>query len=148
MRKALPSSRVTAHEKFGTASVKIAGVTIDVVTARRETYPRPGALPRIEPSTIDDDLRRRDFTINAMAVRLDGDRRSSIPSGGLSDLQQQTVRVLHARSFEDDATRIYRALRYATRLGFRLDPETALFLEQASRSSRRSAARGFVANSS
>src|SRR5262245_1082941 len=86
VRQALPSSTVIAHAKFGTASVKIAGTTIDVVTARRETYPRPGALPRVEPSTIDVDLRRRDFTINAMAVRLDAPAVILDPTAGLADL--------------------------------------------------------------
>jgi tRNA nucleotidyltransferase (CCA-adding enzyme) len=116
--------RVTVHDRFGTATVHYAGAHVDVATARTETYRAPAALPDVAPaSAIEDDLRRRDFTINAMAI--------SVPNGDLVDpfdgrahLEEEIVRVLHERSFEDDPTRIFRAARYEARLGFRMDPKT------------------------
>lgn len=116
---------VTVHGRFGTATVHYdTGAHVDVATARTETYAAPAALPDVAPaSSIDDDLRRRDFTINAMAIAL--------PSGDLVDLfrgqqhlRDRLVWVLHERSFVDDPTRIFRAARYETRLDFRMDPKT------------------------
>ena len=100
--------------------------TLDLITARKETYEHPGALPTIKPSTIEDDIRRRDFTINAMAIRLDGDHFGELfdPLDGQNDLEQKLIRVLHPRSFIDDPTRIFRALRYEQRHTFNLEPET------------------------
>ncbi len=102
-------------------------LTIDIATARTETYPRPGALPRVATSaTIDQDLLRRDFTINALALRLNGPDRGALldPAGGRADLDARLVRTLHPRSFRDDPTRIFRAVRYARRLGFQLEART------------------------
>ncbi|MGE5274567.1 MAG: CCA tRNA nucleotidyltransferase [Verrucomicrobiota bacterium] len=117
---------VTAHGRFGTAAVRFPdGRRIDVVTARRETYPAPAALPDVEAGTIEDDLARRDFTVNAMAVSLGVDfGRLVDPHRGREDLDARVIRVLHPRSFVDDPTRIFRAVRYESRLGFRMDSET------------------------
>ncbi len=116
------------HDAFGTAVVEYGnGQRVDVVTARRERYAAPAALPTVEPSTIHDDLFRRDFTINAMAAALAGSEAGSLvdPFGGRRDLEAKTIRVLHDRSFVDDPTRIFRALRYANRYGFELNEHTA-----------------------
>lgn len=127
-RTALPGTKLVAHARFGTASMTIAHARIDVATARSETYARPGALPRVRPAGIDEDLRRRDFSVNAIALRLDGEPALLDPCGGIADLAARRLRVLHDRAFADDATRIFRALRYAARLGFALDAHTATLL--------------------
>jgi tRNA nucleotidyltransferase (CCA-adding enzyme) len=119
-------ARVVAHEAFRTAVVTAADVRFDLVTARREVYPAPGALPVVTPATLADDLARRDFTINAMALTAAGPAAGTLidPHGGRADLAAGVLRVLHERSFQDDATRLWRAGRYVARLGLRLDPET------------------------
>jgi tRNA nucleotidyltransferase (CCA-adding enzyme) len=117
---------VTAHGRFGTAVVRFPdGRHWDVVTARRETYSEPAVLPDVEAGTIEEDLARRDFTVNAIAASL-GDDFGHLrdPHGGQADLEDRTIRVLHDRSFVDDPTRIFRAIRYENRLGFRMDDET------------------------
>jgi tRNA nucleotidyltransferase (CCA-adding enzyme) len=122
---------LVTHGAFGTAVVAYGdGEHVDVVTARRETYPAPAALPVVAPGTIDDDLRRRDFTVNAMARSLP-DERLIDPCGGERDLGEGTIRVLHERSFVDDPTRIFRAIRYESRLGFRMDGETERLAREA-----------------
>jgi tRNA nucleotidyltransferase (CCA-adding enzyme) len=128
LRRALPDARITTHERFRTGSLKVEGVTIDVATTRTETYERPGALPRVAPASIVEDLWRRDFSVNALAVSIDKPGGIIDPTDGLADLEAGRIRVLHERSFEDDPTRIYRALRYAGRLGFALEPRTASLL--------------------
>jgi tRNA nucleotidyltransferase (CCA-adding enzyme) len=120
-----------AHEQFGTASVDLDGVRIDIAMARTETYPSPGALPEVHPATLAEDLGRRDFTINAMAVALDGAGELIDPHGGEADLEAGLLRVLHERSFIDDPTRALRAARYAARFGFSLDPGTERLLRAA-----------------
>ena len=117
---------VTAHGRFGTAVVRFPdGRHWDVVTARRETYAEPAALPDVEAGTIEEDLARRDFTVNAIAASLGDDfGRLRDPHDGLADIEAGTIRVLHGRSFVDDPTRIFRAIRYENRLGFRMDDET------------------------
>ena len=120
--------RLQAHVKFGTAVVLYGdGERVDVVTARTEFYDAPAALPAIEHATIREDLFRRDFTINAMAVSLKGDDFGRLvdPFSGRRDLETGTVRVLHNLSFIDDPTRIFRAIRYENRYGFRMDEHTA-----------------------
>lgn len=126
------SDRVTIHPRFGTAKFQRGDITIDVVTARSETYARPGALPTVKPDTIRDDLFRRDFTINAMAIEL-------MPASigrlldyfyGIKDLQRGLIRILHNRSFIDDATRMLRAVRYEQRLGFKLEDDTERLLKR------------------
>lgn len=119
------AARLVTHPRFGTASLSTQTGRVDVITARRERYPHPGALPVIEPSTIDDDLARRDFTIHAMAIRL-WPRPAVLldPFGGRADLEARLIRVLHENSFRDDATRALRAFRYAARLDFRVESHT------------------------
>ena len=119
--------RVRAHRKFGTAVVLYGdNKRIDVVTARTEFYDAPAALPSVEHATIREDLFRRDFTINAMAVSLKGDDFGRLvdPFHGRRDLEAKTIRVLHNLSFIDDPTRIFRAIRYESRYGFRMDDHT------------------------
>lgn len=118
---------VTGESRFGTAKVEAAGVAIDVASARRERYERPGALPSVEPGSVDDDLARRDFTINAMAVALH-EREFGLlldPCGGRRDMDARLLRSLHDASFRDDATRMLRGVRYAVRLEFAFEPGTA-----------------------
>ena len=123
------------HERFGTATVPFPGARqLDVAGARRETYAKPGALPRVEPAPIEEDLGRRDFTINAMALELEPGRRLLDPFGGKADLERRVVRMLHSDSPIDDPTRAFRAARYANRLDFRVDPGTRAWIAQASRS--------------
>ena len=114
------------RSQFGTAKLRVDGVSLDLVMARRETYAAPGALPTVEPGSLADDLARRDFSINAMAVSLSAESWGDLtdPFDGAGDLERRGVRVLHPLSFRDDATRLFRAARYAGRLGFRLEPET------------------------
>jgi tRNA nucleotidyltransferase (CCA-adding enzyme) len=114
------------HERFGTATVRAGDLAFDLATTRRETYDEPGALPRVREAPLDEDLGRRDFTINAMAVGLTGDDLGHLydPCGGLRDLEEGVIRVLHDGSFVDDPTRLLRAVRYEARLGFRMDAAT------------------------
>jgi tRNA nucleotidyltransferase (CCA-adding enzyme) len=119
--------RVRAHSKFGTAVVVYGEEQrIDVVTARTEFYDAPAALPSVEHATIREDLFRRDFTINAMAVSLKGEDFGRLvdPFHGRRDLEAKRIRVLHNLSFIDDPTRIFRAIRYESRYGFRMDEHT------------------------
>jgi tRNA nucleotidyltransferase (CCA-adding enzyme) len=124
VRAAFPHERITTHARFRTASVIVDGTHIDISTARRERYERPGALPDIERASIEEDLLRRDFSINAMALRLTGEAALLDPCEGLADLGRGAIRVLHDASFQDDATRILRACRYAARLGFQVESAT------------------------
>jgi tRNA nucleotidyltransferase (CCA-adding enzyme) len=132
--------QLTPHTKFRTAVWHIPESSdqppesLDLITARSEKYEHAGALPTVNPSTIDDDLRRRDFTINAMAARLDGKHFGKLidPIGGQSDLEQKLIRVLHPRSFIDDPTRIFRAIRYEGRYSFTIEPETLKLIDPES----------------
>src|SRR5205814_267809 len=96
------------------------GSKLDVVTAREETYRSPAALPDVFPSNISTDLKRRDFSINAMALWVNQDRFGELldPHEGLMDMKKKIIRVLHPLSFVDDPTRIYRAARFAGRFDF------------------------------
>ncbi len=124
--------RLVVHPSFGTASVVIEDATADLVTARRETYASPGALPDVTPSSIDDDLARRDFTINAMALPLGQESPEILDlHGGVEDMRIGGVRVLHDASFIDDPTRLLRAVRYEQRLGFRIEAGTLVRLQEA-----------------
>lgn len=137
--------KVTVHPRFGTATwllpadtltVDMAITSLDLATARRETYPYPGALPVVEFAGIQDDLSRRDFAINAMALQPEDGHATNLldPFGGRRDLEQHLVRVLHPRSFVDDPTRMFRALRYSDRYGFAIAPDTlSLFNAEALR---------------
>lgn len=122
----------TIHRQFGTAKFRSGNLSIDLATARSETYSRPGALPDVTPGKIRDDLLRRDFSINAIAIDLTRNSFGELLDayGGLNDLEQKLIRILHERSFIDDATRILRALRYEQRLGFWLEEATAKLLRE------------------
>lgn len=126
--------RSVRHERFGTATVTAAdGLSFDLAATRRETYPKPGALPKVQPAPLEEDLGRRDFAVNAIAVGLSGDDLGHLrdPLGGVDDLEQGMLRVLHDRSFVDDPTRILRAARYEARLGFALDSDSEKLAREA-----------------
>jgi tRNA nucleotidyltransferase (CCA-adding enzyme) len=129
------SASARPHGRFGTAVVTLPdGDRLDVAAARRETYSSPGALPAVAfPAAIDEDLARRDFTVNAMALALSPERRPRLvdPFGGAADLSRRTLRVLHPASFVDDPTRALRAVRYANRYGLRLDAATRRAISRA-----------------
>jgi tRNA nucleotidyltransferase (CCA-adding enzyme) len=124
--------KLVAHLMFNTAKIELGKWTIDIAMARTETYARPGALPAVTSGTLKTDLFRRDFTINAMAISLNPDNYGELIDlyGGLKDLNNKSIRVLHDRSFIDDATRIWRAVRYEQRLGFQIEPETLSLLKR------------------
>ncbi len=123
---------VTVNERFGTARAVHGDVTIDLARTRRERYPQPGALPVVEPAGIEEDLRRRDFTVNALAVPLVGGELLAV-DGALADLAAGRLGVLHDASFREDPTRLFRLARYAARLGFGVTPRTEERLAEALR---------------
>jgi tRNA nucleotidyltransferase (CCA-adding enzyme) len=126
---ALGAEVLDEHERFATAKARVDGHEVDIATAREEVYQHPGALPVVVPAaTIQADLRRRDFTLNAMALPLRGETRLIDPYGGREDLQAGLLRILHPGSFVDDPTRALRAARYAARFGFVLEAETEALL--------------------
>ncbi len=116
----------TRHERFGTATVATERLRLDLASTRTETYDEPGALPRVKWAPLADDLKRRDFTVNAMAIGLKGDELGRLhdPLNGLADLREGELRVLHEQSFVDDPTRLLRAARYGARLDLSLELET------------------------
>ncbi len=130
---------VTVHEQFGTATLVLEGVPgtparqIDVASCRKETYAEPAAYPRVMPGTLEEDLFRRDFTINAMAMALSPGRFGALidPFGGVQDLKRKRLRILHARSFEDDPSRILRGIRFAERFALAWEPATERALRAA-----------------
>ena len=109
------------------------GERIDIARTRKEGYPKPGELPKIEPASIEDDLYRRDFTVNAMAQSLHPRDFGRLidPLNGQEDLKRGLIRIIHDKSFIDDPTRIFRAVRYTVRLGFRIEPHTLSLLKKA-----------------
>jgi len=132
--------KVTAHTKFGTAKWFLpkdlateSSDTLDLVSARSETYKQPAALPTVKTGSMDDDIRRRDFTINTLAIRLDGEYFGELRDdlNGMDDLKKGIVRVLHDNSFIDDPTRMYRAVRYTERYGFKIADETLALIPEA-----------------
>jgi tRNA nucleotidyltransferase (CCA-adding enzyme) len=129
----LGGGRVVVHRAFGTAVVHAGGVRIDLAATRSERYPHPAALPVVSPAGLDADLARRDFTVNALAAGLSGPRAGELldPFDGRADLAAAKIRILHPGSFRDDPTRIFRAARYAARLGFALDTETERLAREA-----------------
>ena len=122
---------VRSHDRFATAAVRVDGLEVDLARTRSETYPRPGALPEVRPASLEEDLARRDFTVNALALPLAGEPVLIDPHRGLDDLRAGELRVLHAGSFADDPTRALRAARYAARYGFRVEPENERLLRAA-----------------
>ena len=139
LQKLYPNSRLDIHGQFQTAALlwnkdsAFGSLWVDIATARTEFYAYPAANPEVEASSIRQDLYRRDFTINALAVRLGVPRSGELLDffGGLQDLEAQQIRVLHANSFIEDPTRIYRAVRFAVRLGFAIEPQTEGYIRHA-----------------
>ena len=145
--------KVTAHRRFGTAKWQIKEIheslkahlgcsagdfsnlpeTLDMISARTEFYDRPTALPIVENSSIKQDLHRRDFTINTLALRLDGSHFGELQDywGGLNDLKKKQVKVLHSLSFVDDPTRMLRAVRFEQRFGFNIEERTLQLMQEA-----------------
>src|SRR3954447_17423259 len=121
--------QLTVHERFGTATVRTGDFAFDLAGARRERYERPGALPTVElGATIEEDLARRDFSVNALAVGLADGKLTTWP-GAREDLDAGVLRVLHDRSFIDDPTRMLRLTRYAARLDFAVEPRTEALVD-------------------
>lgn len=129
----IKNGRVIAHSRFNTAKIKWDKWSVDFATARCESYERPGALPVVQcKCDIKDDLSRRDFTINAMAISLNPEHYGEIidPYNGREDLEKGLIRILHDGSFKDDATRMWRAVRYEQRLNFCIERRTLSLLNQ------------------
>jgi tRNA nucleotidyltransferase (CCA-adding enzyme) len=141
LQKLYPDARLDVHGAFQTAALLwhndpvLDSLWVDIATARTEFYPYPAANPEVEASSIRQDLYRRDFTINALAVRLTTSRSGELPLldffGGLLDLRSRQIRVLHANSFIEDPTRIFRAVRFAVRLDFEIEPQTEAYIRYA-----------------
>jgi tRNA nucleotidyltransferase (CCA-adding enzyme) len=125
--------QVSVHERFGTAAVRWSSGRVDIAARRTEQYEHPGALPQVHPGNPEQDLQRRDFTVNAIALALGGAEPGAMRLVGeaLADLHAGRLRVLHDASFQDDPTRLLRLGRYAARLGFAVEPHTALLASQA-----------------
>jgi tRNA nucleotidyltransferase (CCA-adding enzyme) len=134
-----PATHLDVHGKFQTAALQwsqdpsLDGLGLDMATARTEFYPYPAANPEVAASSIQQDLYRRDFTINALALRLTSPRSGELLDffGGWQDLQRRQLRVLHSKSFIDDPTRIYRGVRFAVRLGLTIEPQTIAYFQEA-----------------
>ncbi|BAZ05629.1 CBS domain-containing protein [Calothrix sp. NIES-3974] len=134
-----PQARLDIHGAFQTAALlwhkdpEFDSLWVDIATARTEFYPYPAANPEVEASSIRQDLYRRDFTINAIALRLTSPRSGELLDffGGIIDIENKQIRVLHANSFIEDPTRIYRGVRFATRLGFTIEPQTEAYIRYA-----------------
>jgi tRNA nucleotidyltransferase (CCA-adding enzyme) len=139
IQRLYPQVRLSIHGAFQTAALAwhkdplFGSLCLDIATARTEFYPYPAANPEVEASSIRQDLYRRDFTINALAVRLSEPNAGELLDffGGLLDLRLKQVRVLHANSFIEDPTRIYRAVRFTVRLGFHLEERTEEYIRYA-----------------
>ncbi len=139
LQQIYPQARLEIHGAFQTAALlwhkdpQLDSLWLDIATARTEFYPYPAANPVVEASSIRQDLYRRDFTINAMAVRLTSPRPGKLLDffGGVLDLQTKQIRVLHSNSFIEDPTRIYRGVRFAVRLGFQIEPQTQEYIRYA-----------------
>ncbi len=139
LQQLYPTARLEIHGAFQTAALlwhkdpQLDSLWVDIATARTEFYPYPAANPEVEASSIRQDLYRRDFTINALALRLTSPRAGELLDffGGLLDLQAKQIRVLHANSFIEDPTRIYRGVRFAVRFGFEIESQTEEFIRYA-----------------
>ncbi len=139
LQQLYPAARLQVHGRFQTAALlwhkdpELDNLWVDIATARTEFYPYPAANPEVEASSISQDLYRRDFTINALALRLTAPHAGELLDlfGGLLDLDAKLIRVLHANSFIEDPTRIYRAVRFAVRLGFEIESQTEAYIHYA-----------------
>jgi len=130
----LPGAGFVAYKSFGTCSVKIKkGLKLDLARTRKEIYKRPGAMPTVRPGSLEEDLKRRDFTINAMAASINDKDFGKLfdPFNGTRDLKDGVIKILHDASFLDDPTRILRALRFASRFGFRIESRTKRLMKRA-----------------
>jgi tRNA nucleotidyltransferase (CCA-adding enzyme) len=128
------SLKMVAHRRFGTATLSgLDGFKVDIATSRRETYEKPGILPTVSSGRVEDDLFRRDFSINAMAISIGKHRFGEMVDsyGGWQDLKNRTVRALHEKSFMDDPTRILRAVRFEQRFDFKIEKTTLEDIKQA-----------------
>jgi len=128
----IKQGKITTHPRFNTAKLQWNKWSIDLATARSEIYAKPGALPRVKPGCLSNDLSRRDFTINTMAIEINPSRYGELIDqyGGMDDLEHKLIRILHEKSFIDDATRIWRGLRYEQRLDFQLESNTLQLLKR------------------
>ncbi|MFH0917835.1 MAG: CCA tRNA nucleotidyltransferase [Candidatus Omnitrophota bacterium] len=127
-------AQLKIHPWFGTATLILsAGLKVDIATTRQEKYPDSAALPQVHPDSLKEDLKRRDFTINAMALSLAADKQQKIidPFGAVADLVSGKIRILHNLSFQDDPTRILRAIRFSQRFNFKIEPKTLALLKEA-----------------
>ncbi len=139
LQQVYPNARLSVHGAFQTAALlwhkdpDFGSLWVDIATARTEFYPYPAANPEVEASSIRQDLYRRDFTINALALRLTSPRSGELLDffGGLMDLRSRQIRVLHPNSFIEDPTRIYRAVRFAVRLEMNIESETEAYIHNA-----------------
>ncbi len=124
--------KIVTHTRFQTAKLQWNKWSVDLVTARAETYVKPGSLPSVKPGSLKSDLSRRDFSINTMAIELNPGHYGKLIDlyGGMYDLEHKLIRILHEKSFTDDATRIWRGLRYEQRLGFHLEETTLRLLKR------------------
>ncbi len=129
------NGRYVSHQQFLTGTVTLPNLRIDISHTRNERYPEPAVLPRVKPDGIEADLLRRDFTVNALAVTLTGDKPGTVidPTGGGADLEARLIRIIHPNSFIDDPTRIFRAIRFAARLNFAIESGTLFLLRTAVR---------------
>ena len=118
--------RVSKRSMFATAKLDLGGVSVDLAMTRAERYPTPGSLPQVRPASLAEDLARRDFSVNAMAISIASETFGDLadPHGGARDLRQSRLRALHEGGFRDDATRIIRAARYCARLSLRPTADT------------------------
>lgn len=129
-------AEVIRHRRFGTATVMLeSNLKIDITTARKEYYPQAAHLPLVTFGTLKDDLARRDFTVNAMAINISRGYFGKFIDffGGKDDLRHKKIRVLHSLSFIDDPTRILRAIRFEQRYNFKIEPKTLKLLREAAR---------------
>jgi len=125
--------RYVFYNQFLTGTLLFGDLRVDIAHTRDESYPAPAVLPLVRPAGIEQDLRRRDFTINALALTLTGKGKGEVvdPTGGQQDLQLRLVRIIHPNSFIDDPTRIFRCIRFAIRLGFEIESGTLYLLRAA-----------------
>ncbi|MDI3312169.1 MAG: CCA tRNA nucleotidyltransferase [Thermoanaerobacterium sp.] len=121
---------IEVHDKFGTAKIKTENFQVDIVSARKEYYDHSGMLPVVERGSLADDIKRRDFTINMLALDVKTNQIIDIYNGQ-NDIKNKLIRVVHDKSFVDDPTRIFRAIRYSGRLGFKIEQHTEYLLKES-----------------
>jgi tRNA nucleotidyltransferase (CCA-adding enzyme) len=132
----LLGAKLITHKQFGTATLELpgaAGIRVDVATCRKETYQETASYPKVIPGVLSDDLFRRDFTINAMAISMEPGRLGALidPYNGMRDLKSKKLKILHAKSFVDDPSRMLRAVRFLIRYSFSFDSGSMSLLKKA-----------------